>query len=79
MKTQRHQKGKKNELEGELVEAESKKKKEKVKGPAFEIQEYDFSERQERPNNKFKSRNDLYDNYRKEKYVSSKEYLKLYS
>ena len=32
------------ESKGELVKAKSNKKKQKFKGPAFEIQEYDFSE-----------------------------------
>ena len=52
------------ESDGELVEIEGKKKKENVKGPTFEIKEYEFSEVQEASSGKFKSRNDIYDKYK---------------
>ena len=65
-------KRKRTELKKELVEVGSKKLKEKVQDPAFEVQEYNFSEAQEGSSDRFKSRNDLYDIYRQEKYVTSK-------
>ena len=65
------------ELEAELVDAQSQEKKEKVKGPSFEIKEYEFSEVQEASNGRFKSRNDLYDKYKQYKDIYSKETLNL--
>ena len=78
IKTQRNPKGKKTKLEGEIVEAEGKENKEKFKGPAFEIQEYDFSEVHEASSDRFRSTTDLYDKYKKDKDISLKESLKLY-
>ena len=52
------------ESEGQLVEvieASNKKGKGKVKGPSFEIQEYEFSEVSEESSEKLKSKSDLYD------------------
>ena len=56
-----------------------RKKKEKVRGTTFEIQEYEFSEVQEVSSDKFKSRTDLYDQYKKENDISSKKSSILYS
>ena len=56
----------------EVVEAEIKKKKEKIRGSSFEVQEYEFSEVQEASSDKFKSKDDLYDRYKKDKEISSK-------
>ena len=49
----------KTKLEKQLVEVgNSKKMKGKSQGPAFEVQEYNFSETQEGSGDKFKSRSD---------------------
>lgn len=42
------------ESDGELVEIEGKKRIENVKGPTFEIKEYEFSEVQEASSDRFK-------------------------
>ena len=62
-----------------MTEYESKKWKGKFKGPAFEIQEYEFSEVQETSSDKFKSITDFYDQYKKERDISSMGSSKLYS
>ena len=67
-------KRKRIELEGEtaeVVEAESKRKKEKAKGPVFEIQEYQFPKVQESSSHKFRSKTNLCDKYKKYKDISS--------
>ena len=61
----------------EVVEVESEKKKEKVNNLDFEIQEYEFSEVQEVSSDKFRPKTNLYDKYKKDKDISSKESLKL--
>ena len=63
----------------EVDEFENKKEKGKFKGPAFEIQEYEFSEVQEASSDKFKSKADLYGRYKKDKEISLKEFSKPYS
>ena len=58
------------EAEGESVEVvkiESNKKQLKIKGPAFEVQEYKFLEVPETSTDKFKSIVDLYDKYKDDK------------
>ena len=61
------------ESEKKMVEFGSKKMKQKLQGPYFEVQEQIFSETQEGvSSDKFKSRNYLYDRYRQENKVSSK-------
>ena len=69
------------EAEGELVEvfkSKSKKGKVKVKGLAFEVNEYAFSEVPEASTDKFKSIADLYDKNNDDKVISLNESLKLY-
>ena len=56
------------EVEGELVEVvktEAQKKQVKVKGPIFEMQQYEFSEVPQTSTDRFKSRAELYDKYKK--------------
>ena len=62
----------------EVVEDEIIKRKEKFKGPSFEIQECEFSEVDEESSVKFRSKTDLFDAYKKDKDISSKESLNLY-
>ena len=56
----------------EVVEDEIIKRKEKFKGPSFEIQEYEFLEVHEASSDKFRSKTDLYDKYKKAKDISLK-------
>ena len=63
----------------EVVDVESEKKKENVNNLSFEIQEYEFSEVQEVSSDKFRSKINLYDKYKKDKDISSKDSFKLYS
>ena len=79
--TTRTPKKQKIEKTGQLVpitKAKGRKKHVKVKGPAFEIQEYTFDNIREGAGNKYKSKTKLMDKYKGfgEKY--SKETLKLY-
>ena len=69
------------EARGELVEVvktETQKKKVKIKGPVFEMQQYEFSEVLETSNDNFKSKSDLYDKYKNDRETSLDECLKLY-
>ena len=73
-------KQKNTESEGESVEVseyENKKGKMKVKVPAFELQEYEFLKVLETFSDKFKCKDDLYDRYKKDKEMFSKESSKL--
>ena len=79
MKTSKRQK---IEVEGELVEVpntEGKKKQMKVKGPAFEVKEYDFFETNEGSTDQFKTRDELFDKYKDSRDTSLDESLKLYT
>ena len=51
----------------------------KVKGPAFEIKEYAFSETPKDSTTQFKTRDELFDKYKDDKDVSTSESLKLYA
>ena len=54
--------------------------KEKFQGPAFEVQDYNFSDiEEEGSSDEFKSRIDLHARYGRDKNVSTEKYLKLYS
>ena len=62
----------------EVVKTEIKNKQVKIKGPSFEMQQYEFSEVPETSTDKFKSRDDLYDKYKNDRETSLDESLKLY-
>ena len=69
------------EVEGELVEVvkdESKKIQVNIKGLAFEMQQYEFSEVPKTSIDKFKSRAELYDKYKNNRDASLDESMKLY-
>ena len=70
------------ETEGELVEVvktETQKKKVKIKGPVFEMQQYEFSKVPHTSTYMFKSKAELYDKYKNDRETSLDEYLKLYA
>ena len=62
-----------------VTKTEGKKRKMKVKGLAFEINQYDFSTTLEGSTDKFKTRAELFDKYIDEKETSMDESLKLYA
>ena len=51
----------------------------KVKGNAFQAKEYDFADAPTDSTSQFKTRSALFDKYKDDKDVSSKEALKLYA
>ena len=68
-------KSKNTKSEGESVEVsedENNKGKMKVKGPSFELQEYEFLKVLETFSDKFRSKTDLYDKYKKDKDIFQK-------
>ena len=53
-----------------------KKKQLKVKGPAFEVQEYEFSQTPKGSTNIYKSKTELLDKYKENKDITTNESLK---
>ena len=62
----------------EVVKTRRKKKQVKIKGPSFEVQQYEFLEVPKTSIDKFKSKSDLYDKYMDDREISLNEYSKLY-
>ena len=62
----------------EVVKTETQKKQVKIKGPVFEMKQYEFSKVPRTSTNRFKSRAKLYDKYKNDRETSLHESLKLY-